>query len=349
MSQQSLDEALTDAPTTEQADSLTTPRPSESQRDVLAVSDETVTATVGQDRSPSFEVPVEIGEFTHHEVPNDDTTKWKRVWGEPTVDDYPHVTTEVAITTATTEHWKVSRSHNTYEVSSSPGGPVATFRRMQGRDVGQAIKWNVVSSETLADGLPDRETALQVAIDYMQCASTLTSIVPPGLSEAKAKAYCELYHPDHPVADLTVTDQNKLLEREDPDADDPIQERLDTMLEDGLYEYRTKPAEDVMDDCDSMMSAFREIESWQSKGFEVDVRMPATHSVILRHPEHGEKFKIEELSRRGRPDKYRISATVRGEYVTQSLENAPTSIAVAVEKVNRLIQAEIGNARYYNR
>lgn len=349
MSQQSLDEAVTDASTTESPDDTAFSGRPRARQATPEVSDDTVGASVGQAYDATMEVPVEVGEFTHREVPNGETTKWKRVWGEPAVDEYPQVTTEVSISTATSEHWKVGRSHNTYEKKRA-SGPVASFRRMQGDDIGQATVWNVVDSETLVDDLPSREAALQVAIEYMRCASTISSIVPPGISEAKAKAYCELYHPDHPVADLTVADQNKLLERENPEAEQPIEHRLETMLEDGLYEHKTKPAEEfVTDKADSMMAAFREIESWQAKGFEVDVRMPATHSIHLSHPEHGERFKIHEVSRRGRSDKYCIGATIRGEFVEQSTRDAPSSIAVAVEKVNRLIQAEIGNERYYTR
>ncbi|WP_302083994.1 hypothetical protein [Salinibaculum rarum] len=298
----------------------------------------------------SMEVPVEIGEFEHREVPNPQTTTWRRIWGVGELGDYPCVGTTVSITTATSEHWQVRRTHHLYKESTTK----SSFPWKSGSPDGTQ---SLLSATTLSEELPSREAALDVALDVMNAANTIDPLIPPAMNEKLAVAYCREQHPDHELANRTVQKSELVAEATDLDAEDPIGDRLETIEE--VYDDPVTLADNFVDSSDDenecegdteLLSAFSWMESWESRGFDVRAEMPATREIIVRHPDAGEKFKIREISDAKRGSVFKLSATVNGEYVEQhGRSKMRESFAVALRDLSRLMRAEIGDKRYYHR
>lgn len=323
-------------------------------RDVIDVSDETRDAAVRDadvdGDAPPLTVPVEVGTFTHREVPNPHTTTWKRIWGTGAPGDYPYIGTVVSISTATSEDWKVQRTQNLYTGTTT----VSPFPGKSGTPDGAKT---LLSTETIADCLPSRDAALTLAVELMQATSTIDPTIPPAMSEHLAVAYCRERHPDHELASRTVKKETLIVEAASLDTEDPITDRL-RVIEDVYDDPVTVADSFVETDADGeeregdteLLSMVSWIESWESRGFDVETNMPATRELTVRHSEEGERFTIKEISDAKRGSVFFLGATVQGEYVEQHARaKMRDSFAVALRDLSRLMRAEIGDSRYYNR
>lgn len=147
----------------------------------------TITATVGIGHTETTEVPEQVGQFDHREVPNDDTTEWERVHQPREPGDYPYVAVRYAVSCAgigpeADGEFHVSRS----VIACSRRSGVPNFPHANGS--GPVHSETVVSSRTVARGFAGIEDALPFAERLMEADSTSRTL-PPELTDSQRKGF----------------------------------------------------------------------------------------------------------------------------------------------------------------
>jgi hypothetical protein len=150
----------------------------------------TVTAMVGAAHAATTEVPEQVGEYDHREVPNDDTTEWERVHQPREAGDYPYVAVRYSVSCAGLVREADNEFHITRSVvACSCRESVPNLPHANSSDPIHAEE--VVATKIVADGVAELTDALTLAVELME-ADSADPRLPPELTDSRREGYRKL-------------------------------------------------------------------------------------------------------------------------------------------------------------